>query len=87
MQKIKTCKYLLITTIILSIHAVLYGVVIVNDLGDSDDFSTSSDIYLVRVDWEDNYNIPGDTADFIHQETNSDFWIFTTATCNKALDA
>lgn len=50
-----------------------------NDLGDADDFSTDAAIYLVREEWEDNYNIPGGAANFIHQETDEQFWVFTDA--------
>jgi len=58
---------------------------ITNDLGDSDDFLTTSQIYLERYGWEGNYNIPGDDADFIHQETADSFWVFTTAPVQQDL--
>lgn len=58
---------------------ILVGELVVNDFGDDDDFSNSSTIYLIREAWENNFNIPGGDADFIHQETDSSFWIFTEA--------
>ncbi len=52
---------------------------LVNDFGDDDDFNTNSQIYFERFGWETNYNIPGDDADFINQETVDSFWVFTDA--------
>lgn len=53
---------------------------VANDFGDSDDFSASSGIYLVRFDWE-GPNIPGggNYGEFIHQERPSDYRVFTTS--------
>jgi hypothetical protein len=64
---------------LLSAGFSLSAEVIVNDFGDEDDFSSSSPIYLIREEWEGNYTIPGDESDFIHQETQTSFAVFTDA--------
>ncbi len=66
-------------------HCVLSAEIVVNDIGDADDFSTSAPVYLIREAWENNYNIPGDDADFIHQETDTNFWTFTDAPSQTGL--
>ncbi len=73
-------KYLLFL-LVLSVQTVVQAQgKVVNDFGDEDDFSTSSDIYLIQFNWE-GPNIPGrgNYGEFIHQETPKNYWIFTTA--------
>ncbi len=63
--------------IILMLNSFLTAELIVNNFGDNDDFATTSDIYFIREAWEGNFNIAGGDANYIHQESNSAYWIFT----------
>ncbi len=53
--------------------------IVVNDIGDDDDFNHASEIYFNLYWWESNFNIPAEDANFINQEIGDDYWIFTSA--------
>ncbi len=74
-------KKWLIVFLVLPVHLLIQAQdKIVNNFGDNDDFSPSSEIYLVQFNWE-GPNIPGGGSygEFIHQETSTDYWVFSDA--------
>ncbi len=71
-------KYLLFL-LVLSVQTMVQAQgKVINDLGDEDDFSTSSDIYLIQFNWE-GPNIPGKGSygEFLHQEIPTKYRVFT----------
>ncbi len=79
-------KYLLFLLALSVQTAVQAQGKIANEFGDEDDFTTTSDIYLVQFNWE-GPNIPGNGSygEFLHQETPTEYRVFTEAPDNPDL--
>ena len=77
---LKCCEYKILFSILIVIGMIQVQAQnkVLNDFGDDDDFSTSSDVYFVQFNWE-GPNIPGNGTygEFIHQETPTDYWVFS----------
>ena len=85
---LKCCEYKILFSILIVIGMIQVQAQnkVLNDFGDDDDFSTSSDVYFVQFNWE-GPNIPGNGTygEFIHQETPTDYWVFSKAPDNPDL--